>query len=486
MPEPPPHRPIQIGRYLVEAKIGEGGMAETWLCHLQGARGFTKRFVVKTLKPECRNSEYETMFTDEARIGARLDHPHIAEVIEFGEANGVLFIVQEYVEGPGVHQILQRQRARGHFDLRMGCRIVADIASALDHAYNAIGENGQPLAVIHRDISPSNVLVSKKGVPKLIDFGVAMFTDRETRTQSGVLKGKFLYMAPEVLVQEAVSHQSDLYALGVILYGLCVGEPAFGGNENVGDRLRGAITRPRTRRPDIPAPLEEIILTTLAAEPSRRYPNGRILASELRGWLQSTGGDLTDEALAAEIAALFPEGPRDWLSSHYDRTSVTKLSAYRAERGPGAWAWLLPGIAAAGVVGAVVVAAVGAAWLAAGQLTAVKAQPEVPTLRAVDPVSSSATALLDEAEGALLRDDLSLAERKMREASLLGDPTQVDRYDRLWKALTVATRIRAVADLLAQDPDRALAAARDLAAEFPNEPRVVELVGRAEERAAGR
>jgi eukaryotic-like serine/threonine-protein kinase len=164
---------IRIGRYVVEAKLGEGGMAETWLCRLDGAKGFSKHVVVKTMRAECSTAEYHTMFADEARIGARIEHPNIPRILEFGQTDQGPFLVQEYVDGPSVIQILRRQASSGQFNLGLGCRIVADVAGALDSAHTTLDDNGRPLGVIHRDVSPSNILVSRRGVPKLIDFGVA-------------------------------------------------------------------------------------------------------------------------------------------------------------------------------------------------------------------------------------------------------------------------------------------------------------------------
>ncbi|MCA9494745.1 MAG: serine/threonine protein kinase, partial [Myxococcales bacterium] len=185
-----------IGRYEVVAKLGEGGMAETWLCRLRGTRGFVRRVVVKTLKTEHLDvPEFHTMFADEARVGAALEHPNIPRVEELGEHGGLPYMVQEYVEGPSLYQMLKQQRRLGSLDHRVTARIVADVARALEHAWTSTDGDGQPLHVVHRDVSPSNILISVKGPSKLIDFGVARFADRETRTEAGVLKGKLRYMA---------------------------------------------------------------------------------------------------------------------------------------------------------------------------------------------------------------------------------------------------------------------------------------------------
>jgi tRNA A-37 threonylcarbamoyl transferase component Bud32 len=476
---------VRIGRYHVEAKLGEGGMAETWLCRLHGAKGFSKRVVVKTLKAESCDAEYQTMFADEARVGARLDHPNIPRVLEFGETQGVPYLVQEYVEGPSVFQILQRQKLRRHFDVRLGCRIVADIALALDHAYRATDEDGRPLYVIHRDVSPSNVLVSRKGLAKLIDFGVAMFEDRETRTQTGVLKGKLRYMAPEVLLRDSVSHQSDLYSLGILLYGLVVGEPAWSGTDEVADRLRGHVEAPSTRRPELSPALDAIVLKCLAVDPTRRYASGRELAEELGSYMVSDGGAMTDHQMAEQIADLFPDGPRDWLSG-YDLTA-TSLPTRQVTVGVSRVQWgLILGVvsvlatASVGLLAVIAASTWYLAWRPSEPVAAV-AEPEpieAPAPAPADLQESAATVLLDAAELALGRKDTAEAANQLRAAAAisLSDPTLMARRERLVAALQVDSQVRATRELVGVDPELALERTLALDREFPGQPEVAALL----------
>lgn len=471
---------LKIGRYHVEAKLGEGGMAETWLCRLHGAKGFSRRVVVKTLKDGCRSTEYQTMFADEARIGSRLDHPNIPRVLEFGEAFEVPFLVQEYVEGPSVFQILHRQKIRREFDVRLGARIVLDVALALDHAYTAVDEEGRPLRVIHRDVSPSNVLVSRKGLTKLIDFGVALFENRETRTESGVLKGKLRYMAPEVLLRDEITHRSDLYSLGITLYSLCVGEPAWSGADEVTDRLRGMLIRPRDRRPDFDPALEAIVMRCLEVDPEDRPATGRDLAGALQAWLAANGGPVTDPYVAEQIAELFPEGPRDWMSG-YDLT-LTSMST-RHTKPPGWWRWVA-GAAVLVVVPlmAVLAGLLSAVWVfALQQTTAPTAPPPVPEVVLVDPVSDrhhAAHVLLDAAERAIGSGDVAEAASQLRAANALQltDPVLLARRERLQGQLQVSQRVKTTRDLVHMDPALALERAMALDAEYPGEPEVAELL----------
>lgn len=466
---------LKIGRYAVEARLGEGGMAETWLCRLHGAKGFSKRVVIKTLRQECRDADYQTMFADEARIGARLDHPNIPKILEFGETQGVPYLVQEYVEGPSVFQILQRQKLRRFFDVSLGCRIVSDVALALDHAYNATDEDGRPLYVIHRDVSPSNVLVSRKGSAKLIDFGVAMFEDRETRTQTGVLKGKLRYMAPEVLLRDAVSHQSDLYSLGIMLYALVVGEPAWSGADEVADRLRGLVEPPSSRRRDLPAEIDRIVMKCLAVDPTARYKDGRELSGELLAYLSANGGVLTDHQVAEQITDLFPDGPRDWMGGH-DLTFTSLPTRQVPTRSAPIGMMVIALTALGGAVLSLSLTAAVILWYISASLApsrAEQAAPEVAADLPADPKAAAVT-LLDSAERALAQKDIAVASNQLRAAAALqiSDPDLLSRRERLSADLQVTSGVKAARELITVDLDLALQRTLSLDNEYPGEPEI--------------
>lgn len=301
-----PHTQLQIGRYSVEAKLAEGGMATAWLCRLHGAKGFTKPYVVKTLKPSCRVQPFLTMFADEARLGAQLDHPNVCRTLEFGDAGGMPFLVQEFVNGPTLQQIITRQAALHRFDVAFGCQIIAKVAGALYAVHTLTDDEGRLLNVVHRDVSPSNILVSRQGVVKLIDFGVARFDDRETQTEIGTVKGKPRYMSPEMLRGGQPVPQSDLYSLGICLISAVGGKSLsrdggvfqFGDLEHLG----------------LDPELKSILSTCLRPNPVERWSNGIELMHALESWLKSHGGPLDEQDVANRVGALFPQGPLEWRS----------------------------------------------------------------------------------------------------------------------------------------------------------------------------
>lgn len=455
---------VTIGRYEVEAKLGEGGMAETWLCRMHGTRGFSRRILVKTLKAEhLDDPAHQAMFTDEARLGALLDHPNIPRIEELGEYAGVPFMVQEYIEGPSLSQLLKQQRRRGHFDLRLAARIAADVAHALHHAYSARDEQGRPLAAIHRDVSLSNILVSARGKAVLIDFGVARFDGRQSHTEVGILKGKLRYMAPETILHGVSSHQSDLFSLGVVLHLLCTGQHAWGADASVAERLSGRIQRPSRIRPDLPEALEAILLKAMASDRGQRYTSGLELARHLEAWLASVG-PMGDAELAGHVDDLFPNGPGDWQTAH---DINTRTFAVPAPQPP----WWLPAATFTGV--ASVIVGLCAIALAMGALSVMALDHLWP------PPASELTAstghdpeqLIQAAYVSLDQGDLGATAAAIDTLAdiELTDPELVRLRQRLQVRLSVELQARAISTLIELDPEEALRRAQRLAAEFPGE-----------------
>ena len=463
--------PYFIDHYEVVARLAAGGMADTWLCH--DTRGPSDHLVVlKTLKmARVGDPQYHAMFNDEGNLGQILRHPNIARIEQRGQHLGVPYLVQEFIEGPSVEQLLRRQRQIHRFDLRLGVRIALDVAKALHHAHHATDPQGRPLGIIHRDVSPSNILVSIDGRAVLIDFGVAHFAGRQAQTEVGILKGKIRFMAPETIVNGTITPQTDLYGLGVVLHLLCLGAHAWAG-EALRDRLAGQIPRPSLRRPDLPLDLEAILMRVLAPDPADRHPSARALALELSSWLDRHGG-LSDAALAHTVVTLFPHGPEQGYSEPADHPLLTPP----APRSPW-WALVVAGGLGAGALGLFLVAILVLAVVPADPI-----DPTPPPPAPFDAAGQHATIgrWLASAEVALDQGDAGLAAIHLNAVSDLGpiDPGQQRRHEQLRARLHIHARVQHIASLIAIAPGQALQQAIALDEEFPGEPAVADLIRRA-------
>lgn len=440
---------LQIGRYTVEAKLAEGGMAVTWLCRLHGAKGFSRAYVVKTLKPSCRMQPFLTMFVDEARLGAQFDHPNVCRVVELGDANGMPYLVQEFVDGPTLAQIITRQGAQRSFDVAFACQIVARIAGALHAVHNLTDDDGRRLNVVHRDVSPSNILVSRQGTPKLIDFGVARFDDRETQTEVGTIKGKPRYMAPEILRAGEPVHQSDLYSLGICLISACGGRSLArdGGVFQFGD-LEHLSLEPGLRK---------IVARCLRDNPADRWENGLELKHALEDWLNHKGGVLDEQALANCVNELFPHGPLEWRSEELTVALMRSelSSGMMVQHAPPRRRWVIPLVAGVGAV-----AMGGLALGIAGVVMMVGLG---------NGQEADWEAAFERAEAAAARGRVEDAAQTLAVlAQLPLDDEAQSRLDTL-DAQVFSARVLRIRKLAAVDPGAALVSARALAEQRPDD-----------------
>jgi hypothetical protein len=252
----------RLGRYRLERRLGHGGMAEVYLAVQDGPRGFSRRVVVKRILAEHADDPYYiAMFQREASVIARLHHPNIVDIYELGVAGDVWFMAMELLEGLGFNELLRR----GPLDVACIACVIADAAAGLAYAH----ERG----VVHRDVSPDNLYVTRSGCTKVIDFGIACRNDEVALTQVGELKGKIPFMAPELLQGEVFDGKVDVFALGVSLWSALVGRRPWGG-DSLPAIMRGILTRPAEapsrHRADIPAAIDELVLAMLAASPAQR------------------------------------------------------------------------------------------------------------------------------------------------------------------------------------------------------------------------
>lgn len=221
-----PHR---VGRYEVVGLLATGGMAEILLGRLAGPSGFSRPVVIKRILPHlARDRRFRDMLIDEARVVARIAHPNVVAVSELGSEDGELFLVMEYLEGESLGSLMRRLFTRGEtLDPALACHVIAETAAGLHAAHELTDAAGRPLELVHRDVTPQNVFVTYGGEIKLLDFGIAKAADRSTRTETGMVKGKFAYMSPEQCLGKPLDRRSDLFSLAILLYELTTGRRLF-------------------------------------------------------------------------------------------------------------------------------------------------------------------------------------------------------------------------------------------------------------------
>lgn len=297
----------QIGRYSLLARLAIGGMAELYVARHSGLQGFERTVVVKRILPHLtEDPEFIRMFLDEARISASLDHPNIAQVTDIDLADGEYFFAMEYVHGKNLRQFV---KASGDLSIGIALRIVCHTAAGLHHAHEALGPDGRPLGLVHRDVSPSNIMVSFAGAVKLTDFGIAKASERTSRTLEGRIKGKVGYMSPEQCRgDETLDRRSDIFALGILLYEVTTGLRAFYSANDFATMARITrveYTRPSEIDPDYPAQLERIIERALQKEPEARYQTAEDMRVDLEDYAHGAGVKLTETELSARMAETF-------------------------------------------------------------------------------------------------------------------------------------------------------------------------------------
>lgn len=269
--------PRQLGPYRLVRRLGAGGMAEVFLAQSYGASGFERRVAIKTLLPALRgDATFERILIEEARVASRLAHRNLVAVQDLGVARGEYFVVMEFVDGSDLATL-----ANGHaIDVALALHFAEQIAAALDCVHDARDEEGRPLGLVHRDVSPSNILVSHSGDVKLGDFGVAKATLLADITQSGVRKGKYAYMSPEQVTGGAIEAASDQFGLGVTLCELITGSRPFDGQGPLDtmERIRAA------ERPDlaaVPDDVRAIVMRLLAKDPSARFESAAAVCNAI-------------------------------------------------------------------------------------------------------------------------------------------------------------------------------------------------------------
>lgn len=303
-------RPIIFGKLCLLERISVGGMAEVYRAKPFNVADVDRYLAVKRILPNlAEDDEFISMFVDEAKIAIRLNHDNICQIYELGRLAGAPYIVMEYIAGQDVLNIQKRLRQRRRvMAVGQAVYIASRIASALHHSHVQTDDDGVPLEIVHRDVSPQNVLISYAGEVKLIDFGIAKVATQSTETRVGVLKGKFSYMSPEQVRGHVIDCRSDLFALGTVLYEMLTGRRLFHGESDFHtlEQVREArVAAPSTLNKLVPPELDEIVLKCLAREPDDRYPDGDTMSAALQGFLDGAGSPFAKEELSAWMVEHF-------------------------------------------------------------------------------------------------------------------------------------------------------------------------------------
>jgi serine/threonine protein kinase len=304
--------------YQILARLAVGGMAEIFLARGISTTGVERYCVLKRiLRERATDVHFVRMFLDEARLAAQLQHPNVAQVYDIGKLGDSYFFTMEYVHGETVRALLHRARTlRRELPLNIALSLAAGAAAGLHHAHERLGHDGRPLGIVHRDISPSNLMVSYEGTVKVVDFGVAKAENRAQETRSGTVKGKIAYLSPEQCRGVSIDRRSDLYSLGIVFWEMLTVERLYKRASDF-DNMTAIVTEapipPSVRRPNIPPELDAISMRLLAKDPAARFQTADELVDALEEVSVKTGAMISTSALGRFMRELFGQRPEPWL-----------------------------------------------------------------------------------------------------------------------------------------------------------------------------
>jgi serine/threonine-protein kinase len=320
----------KLDRYELLCPIAEGGMASVWVARQRGKHGFEKLVAIKTILPKFASDvRFQEMFLDEARIASRIEHANVAQIFDLGEENEILYLAMEYVEGDALSKLNRAcQRQGQRLPTGIILRVLSDACAGLHEAHEMKDGGGRALEIVHRDVSPHNILVSTKGTAKLIDFGIATARSRAgAETSSGVLKGKIQYMAPEQALGQRVDRRADLWAVGAVLYALLTGKPPFEGENPLATlHLLGSGRPPMPLPASIHPSISAIVRRSLSFAADHRYST----AAELRDALDRAMISAQCVTTTSDVAAFAAEYLADRIEKR--RAAIDAALAAAAER----------------------------------------------------------------------------------------------------------------------------------------------------------
>ncbi len=298
------------GKYRVIAELGQGGMANVYLAVARGPSGFNKLVVLKSLRADFAvDSELMAMFLEEARLAARLNHPHVVQTYEVGDYAGRPVIVMEYLEGQTLANVEMRAKARLPLTLRL--RVLINALEGLHHAHELTDFSGKPLGLVHRDVSPQNIFITFDGQVKVLDFGIAKVVNSQVQTATGILKGKVRYMAPEqMLSSDNLDRRADIYAIGVMLWEAASGQRMWHGHSDMQVMTQvasGTVPPLRSINPEVSESLEALCMKALARDPNQRFSTALEMASALETELEGLGTGASIRQLGQLVRELFED-----------------------------------------------------------------------------------------------------------------------------------------------------------------------------------
>jgi len=322
--------PRRYGKYVLLDHIGRGGMAELFRAKLIGAQGFEKLIALKRILPHLAEDEsLVTAFIDEARLAAHLQHPNIVQIYDFGQMEGSYYIAMEYLSGKDLNQVTKQAIARGNpLTLNQSLYIISQVCEGLGYAYDLKDFKGNPLNIIHRDISPQNIFITYDGQVKLLDFGIAKAANQSSHTQTGTIKGKVAYMSPEQVVGSTIDQRSDLFAVGIILYELATHERLYTGEMmEIMAKVAQAQRIPIQKRlPNTPDTFHRLVDRLMARDREERYSNPYTVIQDIQAVYRALQAAPSHREMAALMRILFKDDRQveaDQLKtlSHFDINS---------------------------------------------------------------------------------------------------------------------------------------------------------------------
>lgn len=304
----------RFGNYILIEKLGTGGMAEIYKAKMEGVEGFQKLVAIKKILPQfSHNKDFTTMFIDEAKVAAQLSHRNIVHIYDLGKIENSYFIAMEYMEGTDLRKVIHQAKEKNEkIPIPIGLFIASQVASALDYAHNKKDPEGKPLNIVHRDVSPQNILISKDGEIKICDFGIAKAASKASHTRAGSLKGKLQYMSPEQAWGKQINFKSDIFSLGIVLYEMFTGKHLFEGDSELSilEKVRHPKFQPLSKLiKDCPPELENIIEKALKENEDERYPDANSMKKEIEEILSRYEPKVTEKTISEYL--LYLEGLKD-------------------------------------------------------------------------------------------------------------------------------------------------------------------------------